>query len=113
MDMVNRSQGLASVEFLSGPLAGKSFPLNKPVINIGRMPAPANDIILEDLSVSGEHARLTSNNGRWYIQKLKPTNTVTINLQQQVDSTPVAMNNDDTIHLGGTVSFRFHLQPAV
>ena len=112
MDMVNRSQGLASVEFLSGSLVGKSFPLNKAVINIGRMPAPTNDIVIEDLSVSGEHARLISNNGRWYIQKLKPTNTVTINLQQQVENTPVAINDEDTILLGGVVSFRFHLRPA-
>src|SRR5579863_1675882 len=51
MDMVNRSQSLGSVEFLSGPLLERSFPLNKQIIAIGR--SPTNDIVVPDQSVSG------------------------------------------------------------
>src|SRR5579859_7132267 len=110
MDMVNRSQSLSSVEFLSGPLVERSFPLNKQIIAIGR--APTNDIVVPDQSVSGQHAQLFNNGEQWYIKKVTPTNTVTINFQQRVENTPVALNNDDTIHLGGMVNFRFHLVPA-
>lgn len=110
MDMVNRSQSLGSVEFLSGPLLERSFPLTKQFIAIGR--APTNDIVVPDQSVSGQHAQLFNNGEQWYIKKVSPTNTVTINFQQRVENTPVALNNDDTIHLGGVVNFRFHLIPA-
>jgi predicted component of type VI protein secretion system len=110
MDIVNRSQGLGSVEFLSGSLTEQSFPLNKQVIAIGR--APTNDIVVPDQSVSGQHAQLFNNGGQWFIKKISPTNTVTINYRQRVESNPVAINNDDTIHLGGTVYFRFHLTTA-
>jgi ABC transport system ATP-binding/permease protein len=106
MDMVNRSQSLSSVEFLSGPLKESSFPLNKQIISIGR--APTNDIVVQDQSVSGQHVQLFNNGGQWYIKKLTPTNTVTINFRQQVENTPVAINNDDTIYLGGMINFRFH-----
>ena len=106
MDMVNRSQGLSSVEFLSGPLMERRFPLNKQIITIGR--APTNDIVVQDQSVSGQHVQLFNNGGQWYIKKLTPTNTVTINFRQQVETAPVAINDDDTIFLGGVINFRFH-----
>src|SRR6202140_4954987 len=106
MDMVNRSQSLSSVEFLSGPLKESSFPLNKQIISIGR--APTNDIVVQDQSVSGQHVQLFNNGGQWYIKKLTPTNTVTINFRQQVENTPVAINDYDTIFLGGMINFRFH-----
>src|SRR5689334_13852391 len=72
IDMVNRSQSLGSLEFLRGPpsLVGRSYSLSldNPEITIGR--APANTLVIDDPHVSGQHARLLYNNGRWYVQKL-------------------------------------------
>ncbi len=106
MDMVNRSQNLSSVEFLSGPLKESSFQLNKQIISIGR--APTNDIVVQDQTVSGQHVQLFNNGGQWFIKKISPTNTVTINFRQQLENTPVALNDADTVFLGGVINFRFH-----
>src|SRR5581483_3994194 len=103
MDVVNRSQDLSSISFISGSMAGRTFPISKSVITIGR--EPKNDIVLSDQTVSREHARLVNNNGQWSIEKLAPTNTITVN-KREVQSSPI--NDRDEISLGGVITFLFH-----
>lgn len=57
---VFRSLG-ATFHVTEGPDAGKTFPIGKPVVLIGRKGRRANDITLTDTSISREQARLTYN----------------------------------------------------
>ncbi|HEU0002798.1 MAG TPA: FHA domain-containing protein [Ktedonobacteraceae bacterium] len=107
MDVVNRSQDLSSISFITGSMAGRTFPISKSVITIGR--EPKNDIVLSDQTVSREHARLVNTNGQWSIEKLAPTNTITVN-KREVQSSPI--NDRDEISLGGVITFLFHAAPA-
>ncbi|HLX56839.1 MAG TPA: FHA domain-containing protein [Ktedonobacteraceae bacterium] len=102
MDVVNRPQGLSSIRFLAGPMAGRNFQISKPMMTIGR--APTNDIVVPDPTVSGQHARLVNNNGQWFIEKIAQHNTVSVN-QRDVQSSPI--NDRDTIGLGGVTNFLF------
>ncbi len=103
MAAVNPSPSSGSVRFLTGPLAGKTFYLSKPITTIGR--DATNDIVVKgDQRVSRAHARIVWNNGTWAIEKLAPQNTVTVN-QQQVQQAPISDNT--TIGLGEDTTFLF------
>jgi len=108
MDIVNSPPGSISINFNNGPLAGRTYQLNTPVTTFGR--DPANDIVVNDPTISRQHARLVWNNGTWTIEKLTPANTVSVN---QRDVQQAAINSRDTIGLGATISFVFLTSPAV
>lgn len=74
---------------------GNVFPLYRGT-SIGR--EPTNDIVADDDTVSGEHARLVPRNGRWWIEDLGSTNGTWVN-ERQVERTR-ALNSGDLIHLG-------------
>ncbi|HVB24353.1 MAG TPA: FHA domain-containing protein [Ktedonobacteraceae bacterium] len=97
MDRMNGPHNLGSIRFLSGPLAGTTFPISKPVTTIGR--EPGNDIVVSDPSVSRHHAQITWDNGNWTISKLNPQNTLFVN---QRDVLRANINERDTIGMGGT-----------
>jgi ABC transport system ATP-binding/permease protein len=99
-------QPSGSIKFLTGPLAGQTFPINKPVTTIGR--EPTNDIVVKgDQKVSRSHARIIWNNGLWSIEKLSPQNIMTVN-QQQVQQANIFDGN--TIALGEDSSFLFQIR---
>src|SRR5215467_5881392 len=105
MDVINSPSGLIVIRFVSGPLAGQTYQLNKPITTIGRDPA-TNDIVVTDPSVSRQHARLVWQNGTWSIQKLSRENSMTLNQQDlQVQQAP--LRDRDTIGLGPGTSFLF------
>src|SRR5260370_37331588 len=108
MDIVNSPPGSISINFNNGPLGGKTYQLNKSVITLGR--EPANDIVVNDPTISRQHARLVWNNGTWTIEKLTLANTVSVN---QRDVQQAVVNSRDTIGLGATISFLFLASPAV
>src|SRR5579864_6079214 len=95
MDIINNLPGLASIRFLTGPLAGSTFPISKPSITFGR--EPTNDIVISDPSVSRQHARLVNNGTQWSIEKLSPQNVVTVN-QRNVQQ--AIISDRDAIGLG-------------
>src|SRR6266487_4442874 len=104
MNVVNRSPGVGSIRFLTGPLAGSIYQITKPLTTIGR--EPDNDIIISDPSVSRQHARLVNNRGQWSIEKLAPQNLVTVN---QRDVQQATISDRDTIGLGSGITFLFLL----
>lgn len=104
MDAVNGPPTLASITFLSGPLAGSTFQINKPVMSMGR--EPNNDIVVPDPSVSRHHIQLIWNNGSWSVKKLTPQNTLTVN---QRDVPQAAIQDRDTIGMGNATTFVFQL----
>ncbi len=98
-----------SIKFLSGPLAGQTFPFHKSIITIGR--DATNDIVVKgDQKVSRAHARLQWSNGSWNIEKLAPQNVLTVNHQQVQQAN---ISNNTTIGLGEETSFLFLVQAAV
>ena len=102
MGVVNRPPGLGSIQFLSGPLAGSTFPINKTTITIGR--EPSNDIEISDPTVSRQHARLLYNGSQWTIEKLSPQNSLTVNKREVQQA---VINDRDTISVGPGTSFLF------
>ncbi|HEV2582893.1 MAG TPA: FHA domain-containing protein, partial [Ktedonobacteraceae bacterium] len=108
MDVVNSSNGLVTLQFLTGPLAGRAIPINKPIVTIGR--EPTNDISVPDPQVSRQHARLVYNSGQWLIEKIPAQNTISVN-SRDVQQSPIA--NRDIIALGTGTTFVFLTSPDI
>jgi ABC-type multidrug transport system ATPase subunit/pSer/pThr/pTyr-binding forkhead associated (FHA) protein len=109
MDTGNNPSMQSSIKFLSGPLAGKTVQINKPVTTIGR--SPNNDIVVrDDPRVSRQHARLVWNDGSWSIEKHpQAVSPVTVNSQSVQQA---ALSDGMTIGLGEGTSFVFLTQTA-
>ena len=106
MDRVNSLHDLGSIRFLSGPLAGKTFLINKPIVTIGR--EASNDIIvLEDPAISRHHAQIAWDNGTWTISKISQQNKIFVN---QRDVLRANISEHDTIGLGNST---FQILPIV
>jgi ABC-type multidrug transport system ATPase subunit/pSer/pThr/pTyr-binding forkhead associated (FHA) protein len=102
MDVENSPSVLCSIKFISGPLNGKTFQIQKPVTQIGR--DASNDIVVFDPKVSRHHVRIVWNNGSWNIENLSQKNTVTVNkntVQQAI------LQQNSTIGLGDDTAFVF------
>ena len=102
MNEANSPQDSGSIRFLTGPLAGSTFQISKPLITFGR--DPGNDIVISDPTISRQHARLVNNVGQWSIEKLATQNVVTVN-QHTVQQAVVS--DHDTIGLGMGTTFLF------
>jgi pSer/pThr/pTyr-binding forkhead associated (FHA) protein len=66
------TQALTVLEVSRGPLAGKSFRIERPVCAIGR--GDHNEVRLNDASVSSSHASLLLKRGTWYVVDLQSAN---------------------------------------
>ncbi|WP_017626416.1 FHA domain-containing protein FhaB/FipA [Nocardiopsis chromatogenes] len=82
-----------------GPLAGNSLPLGPHPILIGR----ANDatLVINDDYASGRHARIYSENGRWFVEDLGSTNGTYLGQQRLTRPQPVSVGQP--IRIGKTV----------
>ncbi|GER82122.1 hypothetical protein KTAU_07600 [Thermogemmatispora aurantia] len=70
--------------------------------SIGR--ALSNDVVLMDLSVSREHARVVlDSDGCWYIINLTPHNVIRVNGQAIPSHVPFPLRSQDLIVLGSTM----------
>ncbi|QBD79413.1 FHA domain-containing protein [Ktedonosporobacter rubrisoli] len=98
---------LCVIQILSGQLKGKTFPVHKPVVTLGR--DSNNDIVIFDPKVSRHHARLLWENGNWSIEKVAQRNTLTVNRRSMVRS---VLQNGDTIGLGEDTACLFLLAEA-
>jgi MoxR-like ATPase len=68
---------MASLVYTSGPNAGRKVALDQETIFFGRDAACAE--VIDDLLVSGRHALLRSENGRWRLSDLKSSNGTFVN----------------------------------
>jgi transcriptional regulator with GAF, ATPase, and Fis domain len=64
------------LEVTQGLAAGNTFELPGELVTIGR--APHNDVMLDDMHVSGEHARVIVDGARVVLQDLRSTNGTTL-----------------------------------
>lgn len=108
MDAVNSPSSFGIIRFLTGPLAGTTVPISKPIISIGR--EQNNDIIVSDPSVSRQHAQLVWNSGSWSVKKVAAQNSLTVN-QREVQQSP--LNDHDTIGLGTGTTFIIEGAPGI
>jgi ABC-type multidrug transport system ATPase subunit/pSer/pThr/pTyr-binding forkhead associated (FHA) protein len=111
MDANNNPPVQGLIKFLTGPLAGKPFPIKKAITTIGR--DPSNDIAVEqDPRVSRYHARLLWNNGKWSIENVSQKAQLTVNQQS---TRQAVIQNNAIISLGTDTSFVFfsHAEPPI
>lgn len=85
------------LEILIGPEAGKRYSINPPGATIGR--AADNDIVLNDDTVSGHHARVSFVNGQYVVEEVKATNGMFIN---GIKTTRAIITGNTTFKFGAT-----------
>jgi pSer/pThr/pTyr-binding forkhead associated (FHA) protein len=72
-----RAPVVLRITCIAGPIKGKSFPIGKRTLTVGRN--PSSDIFLEDLSVSRDHAVIRAAQGRAVIEDKGSRNGVEVN----------------------------------
>ncbi len=79
-----------------------SFPPHKQVINIGRAPAPANDLVIDELVVSAHHLQIRRENNQTVLIHQKTTNGLIYQGKQYHGNEPFThvMSNDDVFRIG-------------
>jgi pSer/pThr/pTyr-binding forkhead associated (FHA) protein len=92
---------------LSGPASGKSYPLNKKEIGIGR--DVSNEVFINDAEVSRRHAHLTMQTGTYVIEDTGSTNGTYVNGQRLIGTR--LLQPGDTILLGEKVTLSYELVP--
>lgn len=76
-------------------LQGATFPISV-VTRLGR--AATNSVVIEDAFASGEHARLSFHNGRWWLEDLNSHNGTLLN-QERLNA-PAIVATGDVIGIG-------------
>jgi hypothetical protein len=101
---VARGTGRAQLVVVQGeqPARGERFVLSSPVVTIGRN--PANELPIQDTYASSEHARLSAQDGIFYLEDLGSSNGTFVNGHRLGE--PIVLRHGDRIELGDTV-FRF------
>src|SRR5215467_15863278 len=97
-----------AIQFLNGPLAEKRFSIRKPVIMIGR--DRQNDIVVLDLSVSRQHARIRWLDNTWTIENLSQNSSVSIDHQPTLQGT---LQHNCLVSLGDVINFVFLIRQPV
>lgn len=88
------------LRFVAGPHAGRVVFLGQGASTVGR--EDANDVVLFDALVSRQHARLTVEEGRAWIEDLGGRNPLAINGARPPEG-PVGLRHGDLVSLGATV----------
>lgn len=91
---------------LRGPDQGTRFPLDLPVITVGR--APDSAIFLDDVTVSRRHAEFERTDAGWLITDVGSLNGSYVN-RQRIESQVLAQGDEVQI---GKYRFLFYMAPA-
>jgi transcriptional regulator with GAF, ATPase, and Fis domain len=90
------------LEVTQGIAAGRTFEVADEVIRIGR--APSNNVVLEDMHVSAEHARIIIGPDRAVLHDLRSTNGTTLVRRAErsrvAHESPVELESGDVVELG-------------
>lgn len=97
------SSNVAKVHFQRGPYAGKSFPLNKLPLFIGR--DPRNDICLNDPHILNQHVKIFETSNGYYLMDLGGGETYVNGRMVQRNS--VFLKSGDAVRLGKSALFVF------
>jgi pSer/pThr/pTyr-binding forkhead associated (FHA) protein len=100
---------LAHLALTAGPRYGDTLPVPKPVVTLGR--AAGCDVVIDDDSVSAEHARLEFDLGAWRITDLGSTNGTSVEGVKLAPHVPTPLPYGSTVRLGGVrLQFRAERQ---
>lgn len=92
----------------AGPTPGKTFPLDKPEVFIGR--DLSNDIVINDPEISRRHSHLVLKNGVYLLEDMGSTNGTSVNGQRLAGLSE--LHPGDVITLGERVTLAFEaVQP--
>jgi hypothetical protein len=86
----------ASLQPLDGDMAGRSFPVTKTLLTVGR--GLDNDLVIDDARVSRHHAQVVFRHGHHLLRDLRSTNGTFVN-SQPVEA--VVLAPGDLISFGG------------
>jgi len=86
---------------VKGSEAGKEYSFAQDSVTIGR--TAGNDLTLSDASVSSRHARITVQDGTYYLQDLGSTNKTFLGSRQVEEGTKVHLKHEDEFSLGNVV----------
>jgi FHA domain/von Willebrand factor type A domain len=81
-----------------GKIPGQSFPLGEGHLSIGR--SDISEIMLDDLTISGQHCRIIAENGHHVLHDLGSTNGTFVN---ETKINKVVLRDGDMIRIGQTV----------
>jgi hypothetical protein len=87
--------GPAVLEFVKGPLTGRSFPLDRDVTTVGSV--DGNSVVLQDTGVSRKHVGIRKIDGGFELADLGSTNGVFVNGEKSARRRLVA---GDVIRIG-------------
>ncbi len=104
MENTNEQSG-ASLEMIRGNHPGHLYPLSSDTMVLGRHPTCA--IVLEDASVSRQHATLTTRNAQFFIEDHESRNKTFLNDHPIPPHIPTPLHEGDLIRICSLV-FRFH-----
>lgn len=94
----------AAIVFASGPLGGTEVPLEKDRVTLGR--GVGSDVVIEDASVSNQHAALELSGAGFRVRDLGSTNGVRVNGGRVMASD---LKHGDRFDIG-SVSFRYRVE---
>jgi len=87
----------AFLHFKSGPRAGQSIPLGAGTISIGR--GPDNDVVMDDPTVSRQHARITYHDGQYFVED---AGSMSGTLVEGVAATRTLLSSGASVQMGET-----------
>jgi pSer/pThr/pTyr-binding forkhead associated (FHA) protein len=90
---------LASLALVAGPRSGEELPVPLPVVTLGR--AAGCDVVIDDDSVSAQHARLEFDAGTWIITDLQSTNGTAVDGEKLQPLVETPLPYGATVRLGG------------
>jgi len=100
-----------SIVIVKGPSVGETYSFDQSIVSIGRT-AAENDLVLNDRSITGKHARITLERGRVYLQDLKSTNGTYYNGAALQVGEKVRLEHRDEFSLGKVVLEYLELKDA-
>lgn len=90
---------LAAFGVLAGPEIGTELPVRSPVVRVGR--SAANDLVIDDDSVSANHARLDYDRGAWRLTDLDSVNGTFVESVRLAPQVPTPLPYGAAVRLGG------------
>ena len=90
---------LATFGIAAGPRYGEQIPVPAPVVTVGR--GAGCQVLIDDDSVSAQHARLEYDLGAWRITDLASTNGTAIEGVKLAPEVPTPLPNGATVRFGG------------
>jgi ABC transport system ATP-binding/permease protein len=105
MEVAQPPRTEVSIRFLNGPLANRVVPLKKSVITVGR--DSHSDIVIPDLQVSRQHARISWKDGAWTIENISQSSYVTIDQQRTGQG---ILRHESVVEIGKNIRFVFLVQ---